>query len=306
MVLCGSLIGAVQSIAGCALARTEGPLVGDPARVQPYSPELQARLFVRPVPFLASFARRPYTMGFVAAEHSVDANGATFKTITAAFDRIRPAVVILEGFPTDWGNTPQQIATLVPRRNNPDADSYSRGEAVHAASIALARGVPFIGGEPTHRQLTTGLLAAGFKQEDIHFCDMIKVLNQDLSAGQFSGVNDPQFATSYSNWAASLSRGSGFEDPGIARFRLWYRETFLVELDADPHWANRTNPGGNGLGAEISRTQGVLRDRHLFGLAVRLLNERQSVLIVYGASHLANLWAAFESMLGPPQLDVLA
>jgi hypothetical protein len=292
----GLVLGAA-ALYGCATTGI-AELADDPSLVIPYSPQIQARLFKRPPPFTAGFQRGDYCLSFVAAEHSIDPVGATFREIRETFSRARPACLIVEGFPTAWGDNPEAIASLIPLRSRPDADSYSKGEAVYSASLAKSAGIPFVGGEPTAVQQSAGLMAIGFAAEDVYFADMIKVLFQDLRAGSFASPADPNFAKAYEKWTRQS------DDPArpIEAFRAWYTKSFGTPIENDPTWYERTDPGKRGIGADIMRAQALIRDRHLYALIIARLKVERSVMAVYGASHLANLWSALSFSLGKPRV----
>ena len=69
------------------------------------------------------------------------------RAVEAAFAKIRPQVVIVEGFPTAMGEDPPPLVAEGHRNGAPDADEFARSEVMHAAAIALRRGIPFLGGE---------------------------------------------------------------------------------------------------------------------------------------------------------------
>jgi hypothetical protein len=296
----GLALGAV-ALGGCATTPTT-ELVSDARRVMPYSASRQERLFSRffkePQSFTADFQRGPYSLSFVAADHSVDPAGATFREVRDTFSRVSPKSLILEGFPTSWGDNPEPISSMIPTRLQPDANSFAKGEGVYAASLAQSASVPFVGGEPTDAQQTEGLVALGFAAEDIYFVDMIKALFQDLRAGEFATPSDPNFAKAYEGWV----RNSDAPARPIEAFRAWYSMSFGTSIESDPNWFERSDPGKRGIGADISRAQGLIRDRHLYALIIARLKAERAVMVVYGASHLTNLWSALAFSLGQPRV----
>jgi hypothetical protein len=55
------------------------------------------------------------------------------------------------------------------RYGAPDASEFDRGEAMYAASLALEKGIPFLGGEPSQEEEMQVLKAKGFTDSDISF-----------------------------------------------------------------------------------------------------------------------------------------
>jgi hypothetical protein len=95
------------------------------------------------------------------------------RAVKTGFDQLQPEVVILEGFPTAMGENPPPLIAEAHRYGAPDADEFARGEAIYAASIALMRGVPFLGGEPTREEELQVLKIKGFTDADIAFSGLL-------------------------------------------------------------------------------------------------------------------------------------
>jgi hypothetical protein len=252
------------------------------------------------MPFLAVYGRSMPRFGFVAAEHATDPASATFRLIDAAFARIAPRHVILEGFPHDWGDNPDHIVGLTKRRTDPAADAYARSEAVHAAARALEHGATFRGGEMSDEQQVALLVAQGFDRTDLLHIMLIKVLDQDQRGGAFASPEGAAFEASLARWGAALSSAYGAPPPTADAFAAWFENRFGVALNKDPDWVQRAWPGSQGLGGRIAQAQGLARDRYLLARIREALAATPPVLVVYGGSHLASLWAALEGDLGAP------
>jgi len=52
------------------------------------------------VPFVASYRNRAERLVFVGVRHAFHPNDPTMRAVTAGFARIKPNVIIVEGFPT--------------------------------------------------------------------------------------------------------------------------------------------------------------------------------------------------------------
>ena len=284
-------------------AAGSAPLVSDPGLVDPYDEAREARLYGREQPFIALYRRAPYVLGVVASVHSVDPSSKTFASIDRAFDLVRPAIVILEGFPTTWGKNPERILAHIPHRNDPGASSYARGECVHAASLAVDRGVEFCGGELTDRELIGSLVQQGYDAQDIFYAAMFGPLAQDARAGDFTGPTDLRFAPAFDKWARNLRPDyPASVDTSFTGFQAWFARIYGRPLDSDPDWADHGGPGEPEIAGQIGKASNLLRDQYVVGLMIRLLNERQRVLTVFGGSHLSSQWRALKAALGSPRL----
>lgn len=269
--------------------------------VQPYSPALERALFPQELPFLALYRRGQRTLGFAAVVHSSDPSSKTFGLISAAFTKLRPRSVILEGFPTMWGSNPKKIVEKV---GQPASGSYDLGEDMHAARLAVQSGAKVWGGEPTTSELAAHLTQLGFSREDIFFASLLGPLAQDLEARVFSSPADPRFTVAYDRWAKLDAPQYGMTSPPEPQaFREWFRRNYGRTLEADTEWHTRGGPGQAGKAGEIGRAANLQRDRRLFELATRLAQTNGPVLIVYGGSHLASLWRAFQASLGSPTIS---
>jgi hypothetical protein len=96
-------------------------------------------------PFTATYRKGGQKLVFLAAKHVFSTNDGTFRAIDSAFAAGFPAMVIMEGFPTAWGENPASIVQEAQGRAAPGATDYARGEAMYAASVALSRGGLAIG-----------------------------------------------------------------------------------------------------------------------------------------------------------------
>ena len=273
------------------------------ALVAPYTTELALSAEPYPFPYTAVHRKGARRLGFVAAAHTVDPASPTMQAIRAAFVDVRPAAVIVEGFPTEMGENPSVITEIVATGDQPDADPYARGEAAYAARLAMDAGVPFLGGEPTEAEQTRVLLAQGFDARDIFFTDLLKVLPQSIRGGEISGPDDSRFENVFARWTISLAiERDDAPEITIDEFEAWYLAQFGVDYRIDARFAERANPGAEDLVGRILRAQSLIRDRHLYGTIMNTLKRRERVLVVYGGSHRTSLARALTASLGPAEL----
>jgi hypothetical protein len=275
------------------------------ALIAPYTTELALHAEPYPFPYTAVHQRGGRKLGFVAATHTVDPASPTMQAIRQAFDRVRPAAVIVEGFPTEMGENPEAIAEIVAAADQPDADPYARGEAAFAARLAMDAGVPFLGGEPTEAVQTRALRAQGFGDRDIFFTDLLKVLPQSIRGGEVSGPADPGFANIFSRWTVSLAiERDDAPEITLDEFAAWYLGQYGLDYRVDARFAERADPSAETLVGRILRAQSLIRDRHLYGAILDTLKRRGRVLVVYGGSHRTSLAKALTASLGPAELHL--
>jgi hypothetical protein len=285
---------AAAVLAGCA---TPSP----PAdAVRTYSAELAAEVEPAAYPYVAEHVRDGRRLAFVAATHSVDRSSATHQEVRRAFQRVRPEAVIIEGIPSSLGPNPPIIVELARMTDDPAAEPYARGEAGYAASLALADGVPFFGGEPTEAERTAALLAQGFSAIDVFHTDLLGALAQAIKGGEISGPNDSRFEEVFGLRTVSLSMERR-DPPRISYegFADWYATQYGVDYRVDARFAERLDPGADTLVGRIVRAQSLIRDRHLLRVILDAMRKHRRVLVVYGGTHRTTLAQALNEQLGP-------
>jgi hypothetical protein len=67
-------------------------------------------------------------------------------------------------------------------------------------------------------------------------------------------------------------------------------------------WYERGWPNGDTVPARIARASNRQRDVQAYRVTLERLTADRVVLVVYGASHLSNVWDALAAVLGPPEL----
>jgi hypothetical protein len=260
------------------------------------------------VPFVASYRKGTERLVFVGAHHAFQANDPTMRAVKAGFDQFQPKVVILEGFPTAMGENPPPLAAEARLYGTADADEFVRSERNYAASIALAQGVPFIGGEPTREEQTQVLKARGYTDTDLAFSGLLGAYSQALRSGDMPDTSVESLAKMYPRLAEDLKAppsrgGSNLDAPSLEDFRERYKQMYGVDIVGDDNFPLRidvvNDPTRHG---QQDRIDMMTRDRHLLGLIEQQLIERHSVLVVYGGSHWATLSAALQERLGKPKI----
>ena len=193
-------------------------------RTQPWCPGDCAVL----VPFVASYRNGTERLVFVGARHAFHANDPTMRAVAAGFAKIQPKVVIVEGFPTAMGENPPPLVAEAHRYGAPDADEFARAEPMYAASIAVMRGIPFLGGEPTREEENQVLKAKGFTDADIAFSALLGGCSQALRSGQIPDTSPGSLAKVYPRLAQGLKEppdrgGWNLDAPSLDEFRHVWR-----------------------------------------------------------------------------------
>jgi hypothetical protein len=260
------------------------------------------------VPFVASYRKGTERLVFVGAHHAFQPNSPTMRAVKAGFDQFQPEVVILEGFPTAMGENPPPLVADAHRYGTADADEFARSEGIYAASIALVRAIPFIGGEPTREEQNQVLKAKGFADADLAFSGLLGAYSQALRSGDMPDTSAESLAKIYPRLAQNIKAppnrgGLNLDAPTLEDFRERYKGMYGVDIVADDKFPLRIDVvNDNTRNGQQTKVNMMTRDRHLLGLIEQQLAERHAVLVVYGGSHWATLSAALQERLGKPKV----
>ncbi|MBS0380668.1 MAG: hypothetical protein JSS29_19470 [Proteobacteria bacterium] len=270
------------------------------ARLQPWCP----KRCIEAVPFIARYRHGLRKLTFVAVHHAFDPSAPTMKAVRTAFSSSAAAIVILEGFPTAMGENPAPLVKAAQRYGTADADQFSRSEGMYAASLALARGIPFIGGEPSRTEEREGVIRSGFTDADFAFAYLVGTLGQSLRSGDLKAGDVTGAEANYSTAAQWLKDQYAITPPSWLQFQAQYREMFGVDWLNDADATRRDEPGVASPVARLKQAQMHVRDEHLLRLIRDRLGSGESVLVVFGGSHWSTLSAALERAQGRPEIEV--
>jgi hypothetical protein len=253
-------------------------------------------------PFIVTYRSGGKLLTFVGADHVFTSDNSTADAIRRAFADASPSLVVVEGFPTVLGKNPEPILQSVRRRDQPDADPYAKSEAIFAASQAVARNVPFIGGEPTMIEEIEGLVAKGYRRDDVLFSIRLRSLGQSRRSGEMPAGNSEAFTARCDRESRAVARMTGTEAPTEAQFIADYLRIVGVDPISDVEMPSRSNPGTETLVQRMAGDNMRFRDEHLLATILRELATNQSILVVYGSSHWTTLSRALEDRLGKPAI----
>ena len=255
-------------------------------------------------PFVATYRSRGQVLVFVGVRHVFTSENPTLRAVDSGFSTASPAIVVVEGFPTEMGESPPPLVQAVRTRGTADADDFARGEAIYAASLAVRRGIPFIGGEPTRREQVGALARKGYEPADIAFSYLLGGLSQSLRAGDLADTSDPGLTAVFARWSGGFANQYKLAPMSLEEFERRYRSMFGVDLASDTQLVARSDIATTTVPALAALHQAdmITRDEHLLATIERQLASRKRVLVVYGGSHWTTLAQALEKKLGKPQI----
>jgi hypothetical protein len=292
----------VMAIAATLLAGQSS--VSPPAAIPLFSEALAQQRGPTEAPFIVTYRSAGRVLAFVGADHVSTRENSTIDAVRRAIAETNPSLLIVEGFPTAFGHNFAPIVEAAARREKPDADTFAKSEAVFAASQALARKVPFIGGEPTVHEEIEGLVGKGYPRDEVLFALRLRALGQARRSGEMPSGDAAAFSQQYEAEARAIAQVTGTVPATEAQFIADYRRIVGVDPIFDREMPHRYDPGTKTplqrMGADNMR----VRDEHLLSTILQQLEKFDRVLIVYGSSHWTTLSRALQDRLGKPAIVV--
>jgi hypothetical protein len=241
---------------------------------------------------------------FVAAKHANNTRSLTFRLIRDAFAAFDFDTVIGEGFATSRGANPPrlfQYATESPA--GPDG-FVEAGETVPTVLGARDEGAALWGGEPDDLDVKAKVLARGFSEADVLGFYVLRNIPQWIGEKKIEHAGDPRLQALV---VEALARDRADLQiaptvlPGYAEWAAWYQALNGKPIASD-FVTEETGPLADGRFAtnKIAYALSLARDTHLHNLIVTHLNAKESVLVVFGGSHLMIHRSALDAVLGRP------
>lgn len=277
------------------------PLRPDPGAIKPWTSELLAQ---QPDDaFAAIYVRNRVRLAFVGALHSNRSDSLTFRLIEEAYRSFAFDVLIVEGFPYSWGANPDRVLEILNRSTEVDG-FVADGELIPAARGARDRGAEIRGGEPDDGELLLRLLQRGHSGADVLGFYTLRSVPQWIREQRIDGADDPRI-TALLQAELEYNRTSLGLDasvlPDIPSWLNWYRQVngkpFGATFDLEEVGPRVDRPyGSNRIAAAIGDARGAF----VLEKIADDMNGGDSVIVVFGSSHLMKLKPALDRMLGAP------
>jgi hypothetical protein len=286
----------LTTFAGCHL-----PLRPDSGALAPWTTELRAQ---QPDDaFGAVYARGRNRLIFIGAHHTEEIDSLTFRMISDAYASFDIRTVLVEGVPRSRGPNDEKVMQWVASRSQREG-RLEGGEFAAAVRGALAEGAVVLGGEPDDAQIRDALTSRGISADDVLGFYTLRTIPQWLRERQIATPDDIQITALIDAELARNRERLGLSAkilPGYAAWADWYARTngkvFGAKFELE-----ETGPladgryGSNRIAAAISRS----RDTFLLDAIAERLNAGETLLVVFGRSHLMIQRPALDAMLGPP------
>ncbi len=255
--------------------------------------------------FVAVYRSNKDHLVWVGAKHANRTDSLTFKLVESAYSAFEFETVIVEGCPTSWGVNPQRLIDYARAGANEEKDGFQpRGETVPTVLGALKEGADIYCGEPDDTDVKSYVLEKGFQESDILGFYTMRSIPQWIREQKIVDASDPLITALLEK---ELERNRGRLDiaatvlPTVDDWRDWYQATNGKPLGAEfsTEEAGPLVDGpfrSNAVAAAISRARAVYLHEFVFSH----LNNNETVLVVFGASHLMIHRPALDAVLGAP------
>ena len=268
-----------------------------PDLIKNYSYSLQNKEPFK-APYISMFEKGKKKLWFAAIQHSSDSESSSFKTIHEAFTRFKPEVVIIEGVEDTGELSPENFTQYVMKMA--DQKSKWSSEAAYSAWLALQRHIPYAPSEPTNLSIAESFEKSGRTKEDYLYFEVARILPQWKMQGKVK--NWSEYTTEAKKFGIYAFKQVGIKKHfDFKEFLDWFHskmgkvlkynsltpEDFSPQLEMNPTELNR-----------LSNEADSQRERHINEVTVKMLNQYNRVMIVFGSGHLVKHRAVLTDLLG--------
>jgi hypothetical protein len=253
--------------------------------------------------FAAVYKSGTRNLIFIGAQHANRTDSLTFRLIRDAYSAFRIDSVIVEGFATSRGPNAARLVEYASTAKVTDGFQEA-GETVPAVLGAVQEGAMLWGGEADDTQIKARALGQGFTADDLLGFYVLRSIPEWIREKKIEDAGDPRLAALVEDELSRNRQRLGFGAeilPGFTEWAAWYQATNGKRIGRD-FVTEEVGPlsdgsfASNRIAAAISRA----RAAHLHELMISHLNSGETVLVVFGSSHLMIHRPALDAALGRP------
>lgn len=257
------------------------------------------------LPYTKIYTGCSKTVIYVAAKHGNDPESKTYKLVSDAFANHPVDMLVVEGFPHDFGLSPQKMTDYA----NQAAGTPQDIEPLFAIRQANIYKAKFTGGEPTDKALLAMAKTQGISAQDMLAVYITRKIEQWQRSNEIKDYRDPALSEHVQEMAQYFTEQTGI-DPAevqslssLSGYKNWYQTTNAMDYDThfrfEDAWPSSAIPDPrpiNGLTDKLSDA----RETGIIQVIADMVQTHDTVLIVYGGSHEAVQAPALEAAFGLP------
>jgi hypothetical protein len=255
-----------------------------------------------PLPFVAKYARDGNGLIYFAARHSNNTSEPTFQMLQTALKQYPAEVLLLEGFESERGYSPQEIKEWA--IDDGINGHFSGGEVAYAVQLALKKKIPFRGLEPSEKDIFEKLQNQKISAQDLLNYYFVRQVPQWKRGGT---LNLAKLESAYSQFVKSIAEkiAATVISCDYKEFLNWYKLKNKEDFIVSTFDSEKAAPYAKGkyytqrLASQIGR----IRDLHMVTLIQDELKTKTKVFVVVGGSHWMTQKMALESIYGFPSFD---
>jgi hypothetical protein len=260
---------------------------------------------------LAHYQKDNKHLFYIGAKHATDFETRTHEIISQSFAKHKPDILIIEGVETERGLSPS-LGFDWKNPKHRELFINNSAENVHLAEVARAAKLPFIGGEPSHKDIFKALGDKGYSTKEVMALYFIRSVGAWKRTGSIKQKEQiPQIATSFFESDPRFTHVPKEERLNYQEFTAIYdahkaelgnKELFdLQAADSNPHAGEKLN-----YFQTMSAVMDRVRDEHLINTVNDALAKHDKVMVVYGNAHQFVSAPVIEHMFGSkPQIETL-
>ena len=259
---------------------------------------------------LAHYQKDQKHLLYIGARHATDFETRTHEIMLQSAAKYKPDILIIEGVETERGLSPSLGLDL---KNPKDyARFYNSTENVHLAEVARAAKKPFIGGEPSSKDVFKALTDKGYSTKEVmalYFIRNVSALKHSGGIKQKEQI--AQMAVSFFENYPAFAHIPKEDRLNYQEFTAIY-DAHKAELGNRELFDLRPYDSNSGAGEKanyfqtMSATMDRVRDEHLVKVIHDTLSKHDKVMVVYGNAHQFASAPVIENMFGSkPQIETL-
>ncbi len=253
--------------------------------------------------FLASFKTPKKELCYVGVSHENSLEGDTFHLVKTTFDAFEPEILILEGFSYTYGRNPWFILDRI-KEMTESTPHWPGGEPNFAAFLAQRKGIPFVGAEPTDKEICEQLMAKGYLNTDVAFFYFLRQTGEYYRSKEL--LSEEQLPVLFKRdmgvyqFHFFLQKVPSYED-----YQSWLRQHCHRNIcfkNIDQLSGELTAPKLDGklFTHQISNEINAIRDAYILKVELNIAREFSKIMIVYGGAHYYSQEEILKRYFGEP------
>lgn len=204
--------------------------------IRPWSMDLQKEEPFK-YPFLVHYKTETNEVRYLAAKHSNSVESPTFKTIKTTLRLFKPNIIIIEGFSRSRGISPQFFIDYTKRCKQ---DSFTKcGESSYAIDLSRPLQIPFVGGEPSDKNIYNEVKTKGYTANDLLGFYTLRQIPQWKRLSKLQNNLQHQINQYINYEAKNMSVNTHFN---YLEFERWYKLKSGKDFNIDSIVSSMTAP----------------------------------------------------------------